>query len=376
MIVMLSVMTMVVRPALAADAQASPDVKKIVFITSEKEGVYHPFWSEFQSAMQAATESLGYKFEVRYSNTDHFQWLDAIKTAANAPDKPDAIVTLVMKGHGKEALDILEQAHVYGFLVNSGLSDEQYQEFGAPRTKYKYWLGEMMPDDKGAGKKLAAYLYDAAVKKGLADKDGNVLGVGVAANLSDGASVERRAGLAEFTAEQPHMNVPQVVNAKWERPTAKMMVTHLMDRYSDIKTVWSASDAMALGAAEAISDRKLTPGKDVLLGGVDWSVEGFDAIKQGTLTASVGGHVMEGAWAAVILFDYFHGIDFDKSEGLRMKSPMYIADAANVDQIRGKINAENWKKIDYKQFSKFYHKDIQKYNFTLFDTAPEAGATK
>jgi ABC-type sugar transport system substrate-binding protein len=202
------------------------------------------------------------------------------------------------------------------------------------------------------------------------------MGVGVAANLSDGASVERRAGLAEFTTEQPHMNVPQVVNAKWERSTAKMMMSHLMDRYSDIRAVWSASDAMALGAGEAVTEKNLKPGKDVLLGGVDWSAEGFDAIKSGALTASAGGHVMEGAWAAVILFDYFHGVDFDKSEGLRMKSPMYIADASNVDLIRGKINADNWKKIDYKQFSKFYHPEIKKYNFTLFDTASETGAMK
>jgi ABC-type sugar transport system substrate-binding protein len=322
--------------------------------------------------MQAAAKSLGCTFEVVYSNNDHFVWLNAIKEAATAAEKPDAIVTLVMKGHGKEALDIFESTKVYGFLVNAGLSEEQYKEFGAPRSTYKYWLGEMMPDDKGAGEKLAAALYEAALKKGLAGQNGKVAGIGIAANPSDGASVERQAGLEGFAVGHPDIELLQVIKAKWERPTAKMMTEHMLRRYANIRIVWSASDAMALGAAEAITEKGAHPGKDILLGGVDWSTEGFDAIKKGTLTASVGGHVMEGAWAAIVLFDYLNGIDFAASEGLRMQSPMYVADAGNVDAIRGKINAGNWEKIDYKTFSKFYHPDIKKYNFTLLDTvAPQ-----
>jgi ABC-type sugar transport system substrate-binding protein len=343
------------------------DARRIVFVTPERTA-YHPFWSEFQNAMQAAVEDLGDTFETRYADNDHFHWLEVVKQTAS--EKPAAIVTLVMKGHAKELLDIVEAAKVPLFIVNAGLTEEQYRDLGQPREKYKYWLGEMTPDDEGAGRMLADYLYKASAKANLAGADGRVSAIGIDANGSDGASVMRKAGLDAALAAEPKLNMLQVVKAKWERPTAKKMAGLLLGRYPDIRMIWSASDAMALGAAEAFAEQGKIAGKDVLLGGVDWSTEGFEAIRKGTMTASVGGHVMEGAWAAVILYDYFHGVDF-KDIGLRMKSPMHVVDKGNVDIISQRINAENWKKTDYKKFSRFLNPENKTYNFTLLDeTAP------
>ena len=69
-----------------------------------------------------------------------------------------------------------------------------------------------------------------------------------------------------------------------------------------------------------------------MVGGIDWNLEAIQSIQKGQMTASMGGHFMEGGWVMVLLYDYFNGVDF-VDEGVAMKSKMSAITQANADQF-------------------------------------------
>ena len=93
---------------------------------------------------------------------------------------------------------------------------------------------------------------------------------------------------------------------------------------------------MALGVVEGIKELGLVPGQDIVTGGFDWSEKGVEAVVKGEIEVTMGGHYMEGAWVAVLIYDYFNGVDF-KDESLRMKSNMGALTKENIDDYLQKL---------------------------------------
>jgi ABC-type sugar transport system substrate-binding protein len=120
---------------------------------------------------------------------------------------------------------------------------------------------------------------------------------------------------------------------------------------------------MSIGIAEGAQEQNLLPGQDIFTGGVDWTKEGVDAVKSGIMTATMGGHFMEGGWAVVLLYDYFHGADFAE-ESVDMRSPMVALTKENIDAYI-RFSQSDWEQIDFTKFSKKLNPKLKKYNFSL-----------
>ena len=163
---------------------------------------------------------------------------------------------------------IANQNQVPVFLVNAGLSDEQREQIGGPREKLKYWIGEMLPDDEGAGFQLANELIDQAIKMKRIGPDGRVHVIGINGVVSDSASIQRANGLVRaVSARGDEAILHQVISANWEKEAARRRCRILHRRYPHSTVVWTASDHMAAGVIDAMGDLGLTPGKDVVIGG-------------------------------------------------------------------------------------------------------------
>ncbi|MBX2833956.1 MAG: ABC transporter substrate-binding protein [Micavibrio sp.] len=349
-------------PLAFAHAQGDEDGKKITIL---RPGLPpHAFFDPFEKAMKAAAKDLGEDLEVLYAD-DHYVMIDRVSEISKRDEKPDAVVYLSMRQNGPKALDAFEKLGIKSFIVNAGLTEKQYQEVGSPREKMPHWIGEMLPDDVGAGYALGEALYNQAIAADPSLKDSKVKLLVIEANAGDGASVLRTRGLKEYLETNPAIETIQFVKAQWDQGRAKNLTAHMFKRYDDIDVIWAASDAMAIGAAEAAKEQGKIPGEDIFIGGVDWSESGLKAIKEGTLTASAGGHVLEGAWAAVLLHDYFNGKDFADIGDVKLKSPMYIAAKDNVEEIES-ISA-NIEEIDFKQFSRAHNPELTEYNFNILE---------
>jgi ribose transport system substrate-binding protein/inositol transport system substrate-binding protein len=76
-------------------------------------------------------------------------------------------------------------------------------------------------------------------------------------------------------------------SAEWQRSKAMDLMNNWILSGKKIDAVAANADEMAIGAAMAISQAGMHPGKDILVGGSDGGPAGLDAIKKDQLLVTV-----------------------------------------------------------------------------------------
>jgi len=318
------------------------------------------FWKLSQCFMRAACNDLGFELKIYDSFANHNKMVKQFQEAIKN-DKPDAVLFQNLKKNADTMIKIAELGKVYCFLFNSGLTRKQYEQMGLPRQLFNYWLGEMLPDDERAGYKLANILIDKSKEK----NHGIINISGISGIRSHGAAAERENGLIRAIKGRNDVNLYRIVPGRWEKERAKQSVKQLMKKYPDTTVVWTASDNMALGVAEGLKEMGLKAGKNVMTGGFDWGYDALKSIQKGEITASIGGHFMDGGWIMVLLYDNFNGFDF-ASENIRMTSQMNAITKDNVNAYLKIVETPGWEeKIDFRKFSKRHNPNLKKYDFSL-----------
>lgn len=336
---------------------ASEKVPKIVFISGTHNK--NTFWNNYALTLKKACKDLGMQCDVYYANENHLTMVDKMNELAKSPNKPDVVIFNNLKNIAPHLIKIAENTKTHIFIINSALPSSETEIYGKPRQKYKYWIGEMVPDDVKAGYMVADYLFRDLPK----DQKTHVLAF--KGNAKDYAASDYRVqGLVQAAKKYPNVVIDQIVPAFWDRSTAEKKFELLHKRYPDIKVIWGASDYMALGGMDAAKKLGKVPGKDIYCGGIDWVIEGIDAVQKGEEKVSVGGHFMEGAWVAVVLYDYINGIDF-ASETVSFKMPMMALTKDNINLYKNKLSNVNLDKVNFRTYSKKYNPGIKKYNFDL-----------
>lgn len=329
--------------------------KRIALITPRSPG--DAFWGPFSTFSAAAAKHFGYRFETFYANGDHHEMTSLVEKAMIG--KFDAIILSNFKMQGRQAILLAEKYRIPVVFVTGGFDESE--KMGEPRIKYPHWIGQLLPDDRQAGEELLNVLYQAYKVK-WPNKIPHFFGI--EGNISDSGSYERKRG-AQSVIDKFSLEYTQFVAANWNKELAKeKYMTFKKSRYPDIDLIWCASDLMAIGAVEAAKSQGLKPGIDFVSGGVDWSPEGLKAVINGDIIATVGGHIFQGGWALVLLYDYFNGFDF-ATERTTFNTEMKALTNKNIHQFNIKLDPTHWDKINFSDFSKAKNPSIKDYDFTL-----------
>ena len=331
---------------------ASAEKLKMAFFITRQEN--DRFYSSVVGFMREAAEDLNIELTVYEANDNHLNMVDQVKEAINHDF--DAFIVVNFKRRGPLIIKMCEEAKIPVFFENSGVIDDT---IGAPREKYACYIGEMVPDDEGGNYNLTRQLIDAA----RVSSDGFIYIAGIEGQLMTMASDRRVSGFKRAVREYPNVKLTQVVSAAWDFEIAKEKAARLKLRYPKLSVIWTASDGMALGVIDAMKEMKVVPGDELLTGGVDWTEKGLEAIQSGEMFASAGANYFEAAWALIVLHDYFHGIDFAESEGVKIRTEMPILTRANIDHYVKALDRTNWDKINFKNFSKHYNESLKEYHF-------------
>ena len=100
---------------------------------------------------------------------------------------------------------------------------------------------------------------------------------------------------------------------------------------------------------------------------MDWDADAQAAIKADRMHVSVGGHFLDGAWAAVLLYDYLHDVDFTH-EALQFESPMVAVTRTNADNFAPFLTMDS-QSLDFSLFSKSKNPSLNLYQFDLHSVA-------
>ncbi len=322
------------------------------------------YWNTSTQAMQAAADSLGMALEVHYAQREPLKTLEIAHALAarTADQRPEYVIITDDYAVADQLVKIIDDAGVKSFLAYSSIPSGQRGSIGAPRTKYKGWLGSLEPRAEDAGYLTARTLIERGRREKAFAPDGNLHMIAIAGDRSTPSSIKRNQGMRQAVTEAQNVVLEQEVYARWMRESAFDQAQFLYQRYPDVRLVWAANDLMAFGAMAAWERRDGKPGVDAWFSGVNTSMEALEAVKSGRLSALAGGHFITGAWALVMIYDYHHGRDFAQ-EGVELERPMFAEFTPQLaDRYIERFNG-GFGVIDFPRYSKVRNPKVQNYDF-------------
>jgi ABC-type sugar transport system substrate-binding protein len=322
------------------------------------------FWNLVDATMQAAAAELDIKLEVRHTERSKERALAAAQELVSLKPPLDFLIGTNDVEAGGDIIKIAEAAHVKLILLSNDLDRKDWPAYGEPRRKYGSWLGSITPDHEGGGYGIAEAVLTAAAKV-KTNRPLKLLALN--GDEQTPASLERLNGLKRAVGVMTKLLGPNSVELvgvrwlDWTTPTAEAATQEFMKDGPRIDALWAANDPMAIGGLQALR-AAYTPGKDVLVGGLNWSQPAVDLMLKGEMVVSHGGHFLGGAWAMVVLRDYADGRDFAE-EDVRLQFPMGAFDLPLAHRFP-EIGKVDWRQVDFTRYSKTRHPELKRYDFS------------
>jgi ABC-type sugar transport system substrate-binding protein len=265
----ISLLSALLLATLTADSASAGD-KKVVGATLLS--LQSPFLVTLDNAMQVEAAKKGIDLVSldpgQSVATEFSQVEDLIKK------KVDLIVMIpVDQKTSQAAANLINKAGIPLLLVNTKFTDD----FTSSGGKFVTYVGS---DDTVAGRIEGQYLVDNL------PEGGNVIYLVV---HYGGASTERRkAGFESVIKDHPNLRIVTELQGYASRAKGKTIMENLLQKYGkgQLQAVVAQNDEMAIGASSAIQAAGRLGEFKVLIG-VDGSKPALDAVKAGTLSATV-----------------------------------------------------------------------------------------
>ena len=310
-----------------------------------------PFWQKNTEFAKIMAKSLDIRLKVKAFQDDPQKLFNLTEEACR--EGTDGIIFQSFENTGEKLLEVTEKYKVPSFLINTPLLKADF----LPRSKYRYWLGQMIPDDLKAGTTLIQQLMDQA-RKGRVHSH-HILAI--TGDPNQEASINRQKGLEKYLKYARDVKSLTIVHADWDPKKAVAKFKEQIKQNPQINIIWCANDNMALAVAEAAE--KEMPGKQFYIGGIDWEARAIKAIGEKKLAVSVGGHFAEAAWAILLLYDYLNGMDF-ATEQISFHSPMIAINQNNYLLFTDLMSLKP-DEMDFRPLSKIHNSKRTGYEFNL-----------
>ncbi|MGJ8691378.1 MAG: ABC transporter substrate-binding protein [Thalassotalea sp.] len=307
---------------------------------------HHQFWYLLADATQSAAKNSEISLKIIYTDNNRFAFKTAIQQAINSPTKPDYVVFRPFQGSISEVFQELEQQKINFITLEQVLTGEEAKMIGKPRENYQHWLGEVFYDQVAGSELLTKTLIDEHHRR-FPGKTAYITGL---SGSFDAVTHERNSGLIEQQKKHPNTTLNQIITLNFDHRLVEQRIETIVKRYPNTLIYWCASAQMAVAASSRIE--KLTGNDKLIIGGFDWLPKGLNKIKEGKITALVGGHFLMGAKAVNLIIDYHHGIDrfIEQPNIPKEHNHFELITKHNVEQYLAFINNRNWRDIDYSQF--------------------------
>ncbi|VUD48740.1 hypothetical protein TDB9533_01294 [Thalassocella blandensis] len=319
------------------------------------------FWADVRRFMNEVASDLD--IELSYIDaSSRFQALQAAERISELDPKPDYLIFSYQHGISQQIFKAANERGIKSFVINTDTPENEAKEVGLPREKMPLWIGQLYSDNVDVGYRLADKLIDIARQK---KPKKNLKMIAIGGELYVPVAEKRKQGLMRRINEGGNVTLKRAIYTRWLEENAYQGTYELLQLYPDTDIIWAASDLLAHGSMGAMQKLGYMPGKDIIVGGVDWSLGGVKDIVGGTMNVSMGGHFMEGGWALIMINDYHHGIDFKEDIGVKINLPMTPIAEDSAKQFSQLFDDDEWRYIDFKAFSKFYTPARQRYDFSL-----------
>lgn len=344
-------------------AESSTRKKRIVVFTpTTANNTYWPqvyrIWDAVAADLNISIEK--YEFDINNRFAKRTEGIEILKSI----EKPDAAIFSVAFGQSKPLLDVAEKLNI-PVILQGPISEDELKILGTlPREKYKSWIAYFYQDESQKGYLLAKSLIHSAKEKSTYAQDGSVHVIGIGGDRTWQGSNEREGGLLRAVQESRLTMLRQTIPTQWTTAEAQEKTSILLQRYPETSVVWTASDQLGIGASRALENTGYVVGENVFVGGLDLSRKGLLSIKNKKLSYTVSSTMFLYAEILIYLHDYLSGIDFKDEIGTEIKTSIEVVGLTNVNYYLRLY--DSLELIDFKNFSKVYNKELQRYDFSNY----------
>ncbi len=337
---------------------------RIVYITPAAHG--NPYWTEVFEYMNKAAADLDIVFEhMDLGTVDRYSINEVAKALMMGPNRPSALIVAVAYGNTIPLLELAELYHI-PVVVQGFLFPQELNRIGRePRNQFKYWIASLEQDEE-----LKAYLSATALLKKTVEsvpagskKKIRVLALEGVARWK-GQSL-RFEGFERALLHFPEVELVQSIQVPWMAEKSRALTKKLLTRHKDIHAIWCATDLIAQGAATAAEEKGYKVGKNIFLSGIDLSRNGLSLMAKDKIVATSSAPAPFFGLALVMLHDYLKGQDFKLDFGTVWSPEIVFGDKSNALQITRTLN--DFKRVDFKKYSKFYHGDTFSYEKRFYE---------
>lgn len=294
------------------EPQRALSQSKVVAMILERDT---PFWHQVAKFSQSAADDLNIKLEISYGDGTLPTFLALGHKAIK--QQVDGLVIAPPFGLGEQ---LVQDANQFAIPVVN-IKSQFIQSSLALRASFPNWIGSVSVNNELLAQMLLEQMLD---KKTLASKAHHILVVG--GYEGDIEVDERLQGIHKFVASRNASLKLTEVYANWREDKAAKAYKEAIQVNPDIDIVVAMNAAMAKAI---LNEAKKDPRRPLpKIGAMNWELDIADDIKNGEITAGVGGVELQGAFALVLLFDQFNGVDI-QAQGIDFTSPTFTVTQKN-----------------------------------------------
>ncbi|MEA5002372.1 MAG: ABC transporter substrate-binding protein [Christensenella sp.] len=298
------------------------------------------FWGNALAYVNQAADELGFKVNAVDANNEQEKQVNDVNNLLSS-----GINGLVLGPQDASVvpgiLDACKAKNVPVIIIDRWPGDEL-----KAGEDYVAFIG---PNDEQAGYDIAMSLIDGGAKK--------IVGIGGYQGTS--VAEGRKAGLDKALKEHPEVELLQFVYAGENMDDGDEAIRNLLQAHPDLDGVWCYNDSLALASVNVLKEQGTID--KVKVGGMDLLQPAIDSMKANELWFSTGGHYMQAADAAVILYDYINGHKLTTDPVIKIN--LLAVSQENMDKYEAKYG-EGKTPIVWKDLSMTYTPDAQQ-NFDL-----------
>ena len=228
-----------------------------------------------------STEDVEYEITIADGKNDMAEQANQIDNFITQ-DYDVLIINLVQSTSASTIIDKCEAAKKPCIFINREPSADDMK-------KYEGMITYVGADARQSGRMQGEIIAELP-NKGDLNGDGTLQYVMVVGDPENIDAKYRTQYSIEQYAQASHNEVEKIVEQRgdWDQAKGQEIVANALTQYGDkIEVVFCNNDAMALGAAQAISAAGRTVGKDIYLVGVDALSEAVDLVSEDKMTGTV-----------------------------------------------------------------------------------------
>jgi ABC-type sugar transport system substrate-binding protein len=327
------------------------------------------FWKDVRDTMQAAADQFGYDLIVYDSDRDSKKMIESAQKVFALDPAPDFIIAVNEYQQGTRIVLEAEERDIPVIMLLNDLTEEQKNNYGRPGEEIDNLIFSLVPDNERAGYDIAMSLIDAARLARDNHQSAPLCLLSIAGDRNTPASLQRLQGLDHALSRFPMLREQRRLVANWSYDEAYRQTENWLNRGGCVDAIWAANDDIALGAIDALEKAGRKPGRDVFVGGLNWSANGLYKVAEGQMTMTHGGHFFAGAWSIVLLHDYIQGIEM-LSKHPEVTFRMEAITRENLPYFIDILGNRDWDSLDFRKFSIANSPSGAEYNFALHGGTP------